>query len=146
MAEYDRGHRGFLSIKEVAVQYEVSRAKVHRLIQTGQLRARKDPRDRRVTLLRQDELDRLFDMSQHMARDDMSYDTTYDTPNTTTRTTTRTTTSATGRLTAEMRARVDAMRGRMAARGVHRVTDSAAIIRAERERRSAELGDAVIGA
>ena len=65
-----------------------------------------------------------------MARDDMTYDTT----------------NTTGRLTAEMRARVDAMRGRMAARGVDRVTDSAAIIREERDRRGAELGDAAIGA
>ena len=83
-----------------------------------------------MTLLPQDELDRLFDISEDTTRDDVNYDTT----------------NTTGRLTAEMRARVDAMRGRMAARGVDRVTDSAAIIRAERERRSAELGDAVIGA
>ena len=130
MAEYDHRHRGFLTINEAAVQYSVSRAKVHRLIRAGELNAREDPRDRRVTLLPQDELDRLFDISQHMTRGDMTYETT----------------NTTGRLTAEMRARVDAVRGRMAARGVDRVTDSAAIIRAERERRTAELGDAVTGA
>lgn len=130
LAEYDHRHKGFLTINEAAVQYEVSRAKVHRLIRAGELHAREDPRDRRVTLLPQDELDRLFDISEDTTRDDVNYDTT----------------NTTGRLTAEMRARVDAMRGRMAARGADRVTDSAAIIRAERERRSAELGDAVIGA
>ena len=129
MAEYDRGHKGFLSIKEAAVQYDVSRAKVHRLIRGGQLRARKDPRDRRVTLLLQDELDRLFDIPEDTTRDDMNYETT----------------ETTGRLTSEMRARVDALRGRMAARVGAHVVDSAAIIRAERERRSVELGDAVIG-
>ncbi len=129
MAEYDRGHKGFLSIKEAAVQYDVSRAKVHRLIRAGQLRARKDPRDRRVTLLLQDELDRLFDIPEDTTRDDMNYETT----------------ETTGRLTSETRARVDALRGRMAACGSARVVDSAAIIRAERERRSVELGDAVIG-
>jgi excisionase family DNA binding protein len=129
VAEYDRGHKGFLSIKEAAVQYDVSRAKVHRLIRAGQLRARKDPRDRRVTLLLQDELDRLFDIPEDTTRDDMNYETT----------------ETTGRLTSETRARVDALRGRMAARGSARVVDSAAIIRAERERRSVELGDAVIG-
>ena len=129
MAEYDRGHRGFLSIKEAAVQYAVSRAKVHRLIRAGQLRARKDPRDRRVTLLLQDELDRLFDIPEDTTRDNMNYETT----------------KAAGRLTSEMRARVDALRGRMAARGTARMVDSAAIIRAERERRTVELGDAVVG-
>ena len=136
MAEYDRGHSGhigFLSIKEAAVQYSVSRAKVHRLIRAGQLRARKDPRDRRVTLLLQDELDRLFDIPEDTTRDNMNYETT----------------KTAGRLTSEMRARVDALRGRMAARGTARGTagmvDSAAIIRAERERRTVELGDAVVG-
>ena len=134
MAEYDRGHRGFLSIKEAAVQYDVSRAKVHRLIRAGQLRARKDPRDRRVTLLLQDELDRLFDIAEHTTRDDMNYETTG-----------IVTTKTTGRLTSGMRARVDALRGRMAARGTARAFDSTAIIRAERERRSVELGGAVVG-
>ncbi len=129
LAEYDHRHKGFLTINEAAVQYSVSRAKVHRLIRAGELHAREDPRDRRVTLLPQDELDRLFDIPQQATRDDMAYETT----------------NTTGRLTAEMRARVDVIRGRMAARGVDRVTDSAAIIRAERERRSAELGDAAIG-
>ena len=90
MAEYDHRHKGFLTINEAAVQYEVSRAKVHRLIRAGQLHTREDPRDRRVTLLSQDELDTLFDISEDMARDDMTYETT----------------NATGRLTAEMRERV----------------------------------------
>ena len=129
MAEYDRGHRGFLSIKEAAVQYAVSRAKVHRLIRAGELRARKDPRDRRVTLLLQDELDRLFDIAEDTTRDDMDYETI----------------ETTGRLTSEMRARVDALRGRMAARGGSHVTDSTAMVRAERERRTTERGDAVVG-
>lgn len=129
MAEYDRGHKGFLSIKEAAVQYAVSRAKVHRHIRAGQLRARKDPRDRRVTLLLQDELDRLFDIPEDTTRDNMNYETT----------------KTAGRLTSEMRARVDALRGRMAARGTAGMVDSAAIIRAERERRTVELGDAVVG-
>lgn len=134
MAEYDHRHQGFLTIKEAAVQYEVSRAKVHRLIRAGRLHAREDPRDRRVTLLRQDDLDRLFDISENATRDDMTYETM------------RTvTTMSTGRLTSEMRARVDALRGRMAERGTARAIDSAAIIRAERDRRSAELGDAVMG-
>ena len=130
MAEYDRGRQRFLSIKEAAVQYEVSRAKVHRLIRAGHLRVRKDPRDQRVTLLRQDELDTLFVLPEDTAGDDMNYQATR-----------TTTTEAAGRLTAGMRARVDALRGRAAARGV----DSTTIIREERDRRSEELGGAVSG-
>ena len=131
LTEYDHRHKGFLTINEAAVQYDVSRGKVHRLIRAGELRAREDPRDRRVTLLMQHELDRLFDLPEDTTRDDVSYETME-----------RATTTTAGRLTAGMRARVDELRGRVDARGF----DSAAVIREQRDRRSADLGDAAVGA
>ncbi len=135
MAEYDHRPKGYLSIKEAAVRYEVSRAKMHRLIQGGQLQTQKDPRDRRVTLLLQEELDRLFDLPAGRADDGMNneMEIAY-------------TRVVAGRLTAELRGRVDALRLRVAARGNADAVDSTAIIREERERRSRELGGAATGA
>ena len=109
-----------MNIKEAATRYEVSRAKLHRMIRTGRLEAVDDPRDERATLLRADDLEALFRFpveadltSEHSAR-------------------------ATGVVTAEARARVDAIRVRIAARG-RLADDSVEIIREGRERRNAEV-------
>jgi len=130
LAEYGEGRKGYLSIKEAAVRYEVSRGKVHRLIQSGRLETQKDPRDRRVTLLRPDELDRLLNLPGNGMGDDMNNEMTSTELK-----------EATGWLTGELRSRVDALRLRVAGRTVG-VVDSTAIIREERERRSRELDDA----
>ena len=42
---------GYMTIREASATYSVSRTKVHRLIGVGRLRATKDPRDERVTLI-----------------------------------------------------------------------------------------------
>ena len=51
---------GYMTVREAAAQYQVSRAKLHRLIRLGQLQIEKDPRDERATLLRTGELETLF--------------------------------------------------------------------------------------
>ena len=109
-----------MNIKEAATRYEVSRAKLHRMIRTGRLEAVDDPRDERATLLRADELEALFRFpveadvtSEHGAR-------------------------ATGVVTAEARARLDAIRARIAPSG-RRAEDSVDMVREGRERRSAEV-------
>ena len=125
--------KGFLSVKEASVHYEVSRAKLHRLIQLGSLRTERDPRDERVTLLRADELEALFRFPSEEV-EEMGYNT-------------RTTDvgKAAGRLTAELRARVDALRTRVAG-GRTLASDSAAIIREERERRGRQIYAGAFGA
>ena len=126
--------KGYLSVKEAAVRYEVSRAKLHRLIQFGRLQTEKDPRDERVTLLRAEELEALFRFPSEEEVEEMSYDTetTY-------------AGEATGRLTAELRAKVDAVRMRVAG-GRTLAGESATIIREERERRGRQLYDAAFAA
>ena len=126
--------KGYLSVKEAAVHYEVSRAKLHRLIQFGRLQTEKDPRDERVTLLRAEELEALFRFPSEEDVEEMSYDT-------------RTTNDGevAGRLTAELRAKVDALRKR-AAGGRTLAGESAAIIREERERRGRQLYDTAFAA
>jgi len=98
--------KGYMSVKEAAATYEVSRAKLHRLVQVGKLQTAKDPRDERVTLLRTDELETLFQLPPHESND-MEYETTD-----------RRTMAAAGRLTNGLRARIDAVRTRVGGGGL----------------------------
>lgn len=50
----------YLSIKEAAVAYRVSRTKIHRLVKSGAVRSAGDPRDDRITLVNVDDLDSRF--------------------------------------------------------------------------------------
>ena len=117
---------GYMMIKEAAARYEVSRAKLHRLVRLGRLRTSKDRRDERITLLRTDDLEELFRFP--LGEDeDMEYG-TEDTNST----------RGAGRLTAEACASMDALRMRIAG-GRKLAKDSVDIIREERERRSQQL-------
>ena len=123
--------KGYLSIKEAAVQYEVSRAKLHRLIGLGRLRSSKDPRDERVTLLRLEELESLFKFPKE-EESDMGYETKEADAG-----------QAAGRLTAELLAEIDAFRARVS-RG-RKLSDSTEIIREGREQRSRQVYEAAFG-
>ena len=121
-----------MSIREAAVRYEVSRAKIHRLVQTGRLQTSNDPRDERVTLLRTEDLETQFRFPRYEVAD-MRYE----------RDTAGMEAHA-GRLTTAKRERIDALRLRVAAGG--RLTiDSASIIREEREKRSRQIDRAALG-
>ncbi len=50
----------YLSIKEAAVAYRVSRTKIHRLVKKGAVRSTSDPRDDRITLVSVDDLESRF--------------------------------------------------------------------------------------
>ena len=125
-----------MNIKEAAAVYEVSRAKLHRMVRLGRLNTEKDPRDERATLLKTDELDAIF----HFPMDD--------TVNTEKSgwndDETEAGATASGALTSEMRAHVDALRMRVSA-GKRVAGDSADIIREGRESRSAALYQATTG-
>ena len=123
--EYKPKQKGYLNIKEAAAQYEVSRAKLHRMIRDGRLAAIKDSHDERATLVRVDELEELFHLPPEgaMYREDRSI-----------------VSSGVGVLTAERAARMDDLRDRIARR-VGLVEDSVDVIRRERERRGAELAE-----
>ena len=124
---------GYMMIKEAAVRYGVSRAKLHRLIQLGRLRTAKDPRDERVTLVQTEDVEALFRFPREEEVGDMGYRTgTYDTS------------EPAGRLTPELTARMDALRMRVSG-GRTFPDDSAEIIREERERRNREIERAVSG-
>ena len=116
-----------MMIKEAATAYRVSRAKLHRLVKQGRLEATVDPRDERVKLLRKEELDSLF-LTDIEGGNEVRYYTE----------------EPVGRITAEMAARMDAIRERIAARGI-KVRDSAEIIREEREKRSRHLYEVALG-
>ena len=121
-----------MMIKEAATVYRVSRAKLHRLVQTGRLRTSKDPRDERVTLLRTEDVDALFRFPQDEASE-MVYTTGIGDS-----------AESCGRVTAELAARMDAVRVRVARDG--RVSgDSVDIIREERDRRAREIDGPEVG-
>ena len=122
-----------MSIKEAAARYDVSRAKIHRLVQTGSLQTSHDPRDERVTLLRTEDLETLFRFPRYEVAD-MRHGID-----------TASMEATAGRLTAAKRTRIDALRMR-AARGRRLTTDSAGIIREERNKRSRQLYRAALGA
>ena len=123
---------GYMMIKEAAVQYGVSRAKLHRLVRLGRLRTTKDPRDERVTLLRTEDVEALFKFPQQEA-DEMVYKTEADDN-----------AESHGKMTAELAARMDAVRIRIA-QDRRLSGDSVDIIREERERRSHEIDGAGVG-
>ena len=127
------GRRGYMMIKEATVAYGVSRAKLHRLVQQGRLETSKDPRDERVTLIRTEELEALFQFPEEEAGE-MRYETG-----------TKNAEQGAGRITAELMARMDAIRERIAARG-RTLKDSAEIIREEREKRARQIDQAAFGA
>ena len=109
-----------MMIKEVAAKYSVSRAKLHRLVRLGRLQAAKDPRDERVTLLREDEVDALFRFPREETADMVNGDEIGEDY---------------GRVTAELAARMDAARTRVATGGGLR-GDSVEMIREERDKRA----------
>ena len=121
---------GYMTIKEASVQYQVSRAKLHRLIRSGRVQAEKDLRDERATLLNIEELESLFRFPQEATMDTKIN-----------RATSFVRASAdhrAGRMTTEWRARIDALRLRVSA-GRSLAEDSVDIIREGRERRTTEL-------
>lgn len=107
----------YLSIKEAAVAYRVSRTKIHRLVKSGVVRSAGDPRDDRITLVSVDDLDSRFHGENVM---DMNSAATL-----------------VGVATASKLNRMNAIRTGGASAGVG--SDSTEILRAERESRSREL-------
>ena len=114
MYQQDENKR-HLNIREAAVRYNVSRAKLSSLISLGQLHTEPDPRDGRARLISSQELEELFGLTEG--------DTMYKSANTT------------GRLTASARGRLDVLRRRVAMTG-KKATDSVDIIREMRAERS----------
>ena len=124
---------GYMMIKEAAVHYGVSRAKLHRLIQLGRLQTTKDPRDERATLLRTEDVEAIFRFPAGEI-EEMVYKTevaNWEEP--------------TGRITKDWCDRVDALRMRIS-RGQRLPQNITEIIRAEREKRGGEIYQAVFGA
>ena len=118
---------GYMMIKEAAVKYGVSRAKLHRLVKTGRLQTVKDPLDERASLLREEDLEALFRFPGEEGPETAPRDETG---------------ATNGIVTAEMAARMDAARARTA-EGRGSRADSVQMVREERERRARGLeGDA----
>ena len=107
----------YLSIKEAAVAYRVSRTKIHRLVKSGAVRSSSDPRDDRITLVSVDDLDSRFHGETVM---DMNSAATL-----------------AGVATDDKLNRMNAIRAGGASAGVG--IDSTELLRAEREARSREL-------
>ena len=128
---------GYMNIKEAAARYEVSRAKLHRLIRMGRIQAEKDPRDERASLLKIGDLEEIFRFPSEYATDVADMTSEGDEMNT------RANTS--GILTADRRARIDQLRMRIS-EGRRLAQDSTEVIREEREKRSRQLGRATSGA
>ena len=124
--EYKPRQKSYLNIKEAAAQYEVSRAKLHRMIRDGRLAAIKDSHDERATLVKIDDLDEMFRLPAEgtMYREISSV-----------------VNASVSVLTAERAARMDELRDRIARR-VGLVEDSVEVLRREREHRGAELTEA----
>ena len=144
-------NKKYLNIKEASVQYNVSRGKLHSLINLGHLHTEPDPRDGRARLLSSQELEELFGLTggDPLTGGDTTEgdsltgggttegdpltgsgttggDTMYKSPYTA---------YTTGRLTTSARGRLDALRRRIAVTG-KRATDSVEIIREMRAERS----------
>ena len=111
------------SIKEAAVAYQVSRTKIHRLVKSGVVRATKDPRDERVTLVNFDDLDTRFLGENAMEMMSMA--------------------NIIGIATVEKLNTMTAIRERSAAHGL--CGDSTEILRRERDTRSRELDGRSVG-
>ena len=144
-------NKKYLNIKEASVQYNVSRGKLHSLINLGHLHTEPDPRDGRARLLSSQELEELFGLTggdpltegdttegdsltgggttggdSLTGGDTTEGDTMYKSPYTA---------YTTGRLTSLARGRLDALRRRVTVTG-KRATDSVEIIREMRAERS----------
>ena len=126
--EYKQQKKKYLNIREASVLYDISRAKLHRLIRSGRLRTETDPRDERATLLSAEELEALFQIRREDDMDTSKYAKSggfgmnY----------------GAGRLTGDARVRVDALRMRVSG-GKRVVGDSVDILREARDERSAQL-------
>ena len=114
----------YLSIKEAAVAYRVSRTKIHRLVKSGAVRSSSDPRDDRITLVSVDDLDSRFHGETVM---DMNSAATL-----------------VGVATADKLNRMNAIRAGGAAAGIG--SDSTEILREARADRSSELDVRSMGA
>ena len=119
---------GYMNVKEAARRFDVSRAKLHRLISLGQLQTRNDPRDERVTLLRIEDLEALFRFPIERENQTSIADAS----------------ESSGHLTADSCARMDALRIHAFA-GQPLPDDSTNIIRKEREKRCLQIEQAVVG-
>jgi hypothetical protein len=108
----------YLSIKEAAVAYRVSRTKIHRLVKSGVVRSSSDPRDDRITLVSVDDLDSRFHGETVMDMNNAA--------------------TLAGVATADKLNRMNAIRAGGAAAGVG--SDSTEILREARAGRSSELG------
>lgn len=108
----------YLSIKEAAVAYRVSRTKIHRLVKSGVVRSAGDPRDDRITLVSVDDLDSRFHGETVMDMNNAA--------------------TLAGVATADKLNRMNAIRAGGAAAGVG--SDSTEILREARAGRSSELG------
>ena len=118
------GSKKYLSIKEAAVAYRVSRTKIHRLVKSGAVRSSSDPRDDRITLVNVDDLDGRFSGETAM---DMNVAGTL-----------------AGVATADRLNRMNAIRAGGATAGL--ASDSTEILRAERAARSGALDARSMGA
>ena len=120
-----------LNIKEASATYQVSRAKLHRLINQGRLRTGKDPRDDRATLLQIEELDSLFSLPENDGEtEDMT--SKYDG-------------LEPGRFTAEWRDKMDALRNRITAKHGKSTSNSVEVIREMREERDRQIMRLTLG-
>ena len=155
-------NKKYLNIKEASVQYNVSRGKLHSLINLGHLHTEPDPRDGRARLLSSQELEELFGLTggdpltggDTTEGDSLTGGGTTegdsltgggttggdsltggDTTEGDTMYKSPYTAYTTGRLTTSARGRLDALRRRIAVTG-KRATDSVEIIREMRAERS----------
>ena len=112
---YQQEDKKHLNIREASVRYNVSRAKLHSLINLGHLHTEPDPRDGRARLISSEKLEELFGLTEG----DTMYKSAY----------------TTGRLTSSTRGRLDALRRRVAMTD-KKATDSVEIIRELRAERS----------
>lgn len=136
-----------MSVKEAAARYDVSRAKLHRLVQLGRLNTEKDPRDERVTLLRGDELESLFRFPSEDVQEEPAEEVSdaVDASGTAElETETDDTAGHEGRLTAKLRAQADELRRRVAGR-LNPASGSGVMIGEQRDRRGEHLRGVVFG-
>ena len=113
----------YLSIKEAAVAYRVSRTKIHRLVKSGAVHSASDPRDDRITLVSVDDLDSRFSGEIVMDTDSAA--------------------TLVGIATADRMNRMDAIRAGGVAAGGGR--DTTEILREARAARSGELSARSLG-
>ena len=126
------GRAGYMNIKEAAARYEVSRSKLHRLIQLGRLRITGDPRDERVTMLRIEDLETQFRFPIEEIVETRYQTRKVEAP------------MPVGRITEEWCNRADTLRMRISG-GRRLPGDSAEIIRQERESRDRAVNQAEFG-